>query len=278
MARIPVVAGSFYPSKREELEAVLKKFLVKSKKRRTLGVVVPHAGYEYSGKTAGAVYSTIEPGFETIVLIGPNHNAQGNVSVSSEEWQTPLGIIKPDLDFIKELSKDYTIIEDNASQSMEHSLEVQIPFIQSLFKGVMIVSITINPYNFDIQTCRDVGEVIARAAKKLKRKILIVASSDFTHYGSMYGYEPFKGGNIVEKIKNNDMKVIDSIVELNPEKVIETCEKNKLTVCGYGAIAAMLFAVNKLGAKNAELVDYSTSFEVSKNKDAIVAYAGISIR
>jgi MEMO1 family protein len=276
--RIPAVAGSFYPSNKKELESLIESFTKKVEKGKVLGAVVPHAGYEYSGKTAGAVYSSIEPDFETVVMIGPNHNALGAVSVSSEEWTTPIGISKPDMDFIKEITRGYSITEDNNSQLLEHSLEVQLPFIQKFFKKTKIVSISMNPYHFDVKTCKEVGEVIAQAALNLKRSVLIVASSDFTHHGSMYGYEVFKSGNVVEKIKSMDMEVIYQILKLNPEKVIEICERKKLTICGYGAIAAMLFAVKKLGAKDAELVDYSTSFDVSKNKDAIVGYAGIAVR
>jgi MEMO1 family protein len=275
--RKPIVSGSFYPSERKEIENIIDSFGKKSLRRKAIGAVVPHAGYVFSGKTALSVYKSIEPSFETIVMIGPNHNALGGETVSSEEWQTPMGISKPDLDFIGEITKSHTITDDNMSQNLEHSLEVQLPFIQRLFRDVKIVPISMNPYHFDVKTCKDVGEIVAQAAKKLKRKVLIVASSDFTHYGASYGYEPFKNGDVVEKIRNIDMEVIESIKGLNPEKVIELCEKKKLTICGYGAIAAMLFTTKKLGAEKAELIDYSTSFEVSKNRDAIVGYAGILV-
>jgi hypothetical protein len=272
------VAGAFYPSEEDELKSMLKGFLGRKKtKRKTIGAIVPHAGYVYSGKTAATVYGSVKQDFETVVLLGLNHNALGVVNVSKEDWKTPMGTAKPDEDFIREIAKDSIITEEANMQAFEHSLEVQLPWLQYLFKGFRIAPISINPYYFDVKTCREVGERVAEAVKKLKRKVLLIASSDFTHYGSMYGYEPFKGEKILDKIKAMDMEVIGHIINLEPEDVIKTCEAKRLTICGYGAIAAMLFAAKKMGAKKAELIDYSTSYDVSKNKDAIVAYAGIGV-
>jgi len=279
--RNPFVAGAFYPDDAEELKKMMRSFLEKTKqvKRNTTGIVSPHAGYVYCGKTAAAVYNSIKTGFDTVVLMGPNHNGTGEASASSEVWKTPLGSLKPDEDFIKEIVEDSTIIEDDKAHWMEHSLEVQLPWLQYLFKDFKIVPISINPIYFDLETCREIGNKVTEVANSLKRKVLIVASSDFTHYGSMYMYEPFKGKTeeIIEKIKQMDMEVIESILELKPENVIKICEGKRLTICGYGAIAAMLFAAKNLGAKKGELINYSTSFDVSRSIDAVVGYAGISV-
>ncbi|MEM5782610.1 MAG: AmmeMemoRadiSam system protein B, partial [Candidatus Aenigmatarchaeota archaeon] len=115
--------------------------------------------------------------------------------------------------------------------------------------------------------------------KALRRKVLIIASSDFTHYGPTYGYEPFEGSvnEVLKKIKETDMEVINLIKNLKPSEVIKVCNEKNLTICGYGGIAAMLFAVKELGAKQSELLDYSTSFDVSHDAEAIVGYAGIII-
>jgi len=279
--RNPAVAGAFYPYYPEELKEMIKKFLEKTKpkRRNTIGIVAPHAGYVYCGKTAAAIYNSIAHGFNTVVLLGPNHSGIGGVTTSLETWKTPLGSLEPDEDFVREISRDSIIIEDPKSHWREHSIEVQLPWLQYRFEDFKIVPISINSIYFDLETCKEIGTKISETATYLRRKILIVASSDFTHYGSLYGYEPFKGDvkEILKKIKETDMEVINHILKLKPVDVVKTCEEKRLTICGYGGIAAMLFAARDLGAKKAELIDYSTSFEVSRSMDAIVGYAGISV-
>ncbi len=280
--RNPVVAGAFYPGNAEELKEMIKEFLekIKPERRNTIGIVAPHAGYIYCGKTAAAVYNSVSHGFETVVLLGPNHSGIGTgIATSLETWKTPLGSLKPDEDFVKEISRDSIIIEDPKSHWKEHSIEVQLPWLQYKFKDFKIVPISINPIYFDLDTCKEIGTKISEVATYLRRKVLIIASSDFTHYGPMYGYTPFRGNSeeILRKIKEMDMEVINHILKLKPVDVSKTCDEKRLTICGYGGIAAMLFAARDLEAKKAELIDYSTSFEISKNTDAIVGYAGISI-
>jgi AmmeMemoRadiSam system protein B len=276
------VAGSFYPEDPEELRNTIKIFLenLEPKRRKCFGIVAPHAGYVFCGKTAASAYNNISTGFETAIVLGPNHSGAGvGVATSLEIWKTPLGSLETDQDFVKELTKDSVIMEDPKSHWREHSIEVQLPWLQYRFKDFRIVPITINPIYFDVKTCKDIGEKIAEVAKGLRRKILIVASSDFTHYGSMYGYEPFEGteSEILKKIKGLDSEVIDLITKLKPSEVITVCDEKRLTICGYGGIAAMLFAVKALGATKGELIDYSTSFNVSKDISAVVGYAGILI-
>jgi AmmeMemoRadiSam system protein B len=277
--REPVVAGAFYPYDSEELKKTLKGFLgADIEKSKVLGIVAPHAGYAYCGKTAAAVYKTVSNDFETAVVLGPNHSGIGSgIATNSDSWKTPLGVAKPDEEFVKELVRNSIISEDDEAHSREHSIEVQLPWLQYLFKNFRIVPISIGPSYFDIDSCREIGSKIADVAKKLKRKILIVASSDFTHYGYSYGYLPFRRGNAIEKIKELDMKIIDLIEKLDAEKLVKTSYEKGLTICGYGAIASMLFATKKMGAKKGELINYSTSFDVSKNLDAVVGYAGIAI-
>ncbi len=280
--REPIVAGAFYPSNSEKLKEMIKEFLEKTKpeKRNTKGIVAPHAGYVYCGKTAAAVYNSVSHGFETVVLLGPNHSGVGiEVATSLETWKTPLGSLKPDESFVKEISKNSIITEESQSHWREHSIEVQLPWLQYNFEDFKIVPISINPIYFDLDTCKEIGTKISEVATYLRRKVLIIASSDFTHYGPMYGYTPFRGNSeeILRKIKEMDMEVINHILKLKPVDVSKTCDEKRLTICGYGGIAAMLFAARDLEAKKAELIDYSTSFEISKNTDAIVGYAGISI-
>jgi AmmeMemoRadiSam system protein B len=280
--RKPVVAGSFYPYEPEELKNVIKRFLDKTnvKRRNVIGLVSPHAGYMYCGKTAASVYNAISNDFETVVILGPNHSGIGvGIATSLETWKTPLGLLEADEGFVKEIIKDSVIMEDPKSHLGEHSIEVQLPWLQYRFRDFKIVPISINPIYFDVKTCRELGIKIADVATKLKRKILIVASSDFTHYGSMYGYTPFTGDSsqILKKINEMDKEVIDLILKLKPAEVIRVCDEKRLTICGYGGIAAMLFAAKALGASKGGLIDYSTSFDVSRNIDAVVDYCGIAI-
>jgi len=280
--RNPAVAGAFYPYDNEGLKEMIKNFLEKTKieRRNTIGIVAPHAGYVYCGKTMAAVYNSVAHGFETVVLLGPNHGGIGTgVATSLEAWKTPLGSLKPDEDFVRDISRDSIITEDPKSHWREHSIEVQLPWLQYRFKDFKIVPISINPVYFDLDTCKEIGTKISEVATYLRRKVLIVASSDFTHYGSMYSYGPFRGNTeeVLKKIKETDMEVINHILKLKPVEVIKKCGEKRLTICGYGGIAAMLFAARELGAKKAELIDYSTSFEVSRSIDAVVGYAGISV-
>jgi AmmeMemoRadiSam system protein B len=281
MQREPAVAGAFYPGNAEELKKMIKGFLEKSKpeRRNTIGVVAPHAGYVYCGKTAAAVFNSVAHGFDTVVLIGPNHVGRTGIATSLETWKTPLGDLKPDEDFVREISRDSIIIEDPRSHWREHSIEVQLPWLQYRFEDFKIVPISINPVYFDLESLKQIGTKISETAAYLRRKILMVASSDFTHYGSMYNYVPFEGSEqeILKKIKEMDMEVINHILGLKPVEVVKTCNSKKLTICGYGGIGSMLFAARDLKAKKAELIDYSTSFEVSKNTGAVVGYAGINI-
>ncbi|MFQ6020632.1 MAG: AmmeMemoRadiSam system protein B [Candidatus Aenigmatarchaeota archaeon] len=275
--REPCVAGAFYPYDSNELKKIIEKFIEKSEKKDILGIVSPHAGYIYCGKTAGKVYSLIKE-FDTAIILGPNHYGMGaGIATSSGKWKTPFGIVDIDEEFSKELIKDSIIMEDFRAHLREHSIEVQLPWLQYLFQNFKFTPITINPIYFDIKTCKEIGENIAQVAKKLKRKVLIISSSDFTHYGSNYGYKPFSGtvSQVLKKIKETDTEAINYITKIMPERLIEYCSGK--TICGYGGIAAMLWAVKQLGANNGELIDYSTSFEVSKDISAIVGYAGIAI-
>lgn len=275
--RYPAVAGAFYPGSSSELKRSIEKFLsqAKGERKSVIAAVVPHAGYSYCGKTAASVYKTIDVKFDTAVILGPNHYGSGMVSTASGIWQTPLGNAKTDESFVKELTKDSIIVEDARAHLREHSIEVQLPWLQYLFEDFQFVPISINPNFFDVKTCREVGEKIAEAAKSLKRKILVIASSDFTHHGSMYGYAPFKGNasQVLKKIKETDLEIAGYISKLMPERLIESCEDK--TVCGYGAIASAIWAAKALGAKKGEVLDYSTSYEVSRDTSAIVGYCGI---
>lgn len=277
--RSPVVAGTFYPSNISELNSCIEKFFskVKVKQKNVIAAVVPHAGYMYCGKTAAKVFKTIKNNFDCVVILGPNHSGFGSIATSSGIWRTPLGSVEIDEQFVKELTKDSLVLKDPQTHAQEHSIEVQLPWLQYRFKNFKFVPICINPIYFDNESCEAVGKKIASTAKKLNKKVLIIASSDFTHYGIGYGYVPFSGSTnqILKEIKELDMQAADRICKLMPDKLNELCKTR--TVCGYGAIAAALYAAKALGARGGEVLDYSTSFELSKDPGAIVGYCGIAI-
>jgi AmmeMemoRadiSam system protein B len=280
--RDPAVAGGFYPSDPEELRNTIRYFLEKAdvKKREVKGILAPHAGYTYCGKTFASVYKTIGSRFETAIILGSNHTGVGaGVATCLGSWKTPLGLVKTDEVFFNELIRDSIVMDDPRPHSREHSIEVQLPWLQYIFENFRIVPIVIKSAHYDIKSSEEIGNKIADVVNKLERRVLLIASSDLTHYGHIYGHVPYTGNaeEVVKKIREDDMSVINNVEKLKPENVIKTCEKERLTVCGYGPIASMLFAAKKLGAKKGELIDYSTSYDVSKSLDAVVGYAGIAI-
>ena len=177
--RLPAVAGQFYPGSGAELEHQLDDMLHPEKELPFLGAVVPHAGYIYSGQVAAAVYSRL-PKAETYVIIGPNHHGLGSpVALSRDSWRTPLGVVEPDLELADALAGGI-IDHDETAHLHEHSIEVQIPFLQKRFQGFKILPIMMGLQ--DEQTAMVIGQELSRAVQKLNRRCKVIASSDFTHY------------------------------------------------------------------------------------------------
>ena len=177
--RLPAVAGQFYPGNAAELKHQLEDMMPRAEEMPVLGCVVPHAGYIYSGAVAGEVYSRL-PKRETYVILGPNHHGLGTpVALSRDSWSTPLGVVQPDLELAEAL--EGTIIDqDEIAHQQEHSIEVQIPFLQARFQEFKILPISMGMQ--DEETAVDVGRELALAIRKLKRNCTVIASSDFTHY------------------------------------------------------------------------------------------------
>ncbi|MFN3384372.1 MAG: MEMO1 family protein [Archaeoglobaceae archaeon] len=259
--RRPAVAGTFYPSRKENLEQMLRKFANPRKDDRIVSCVSPHAGYIYSGKTAGIVHSML-PDAETFVIVCPNHTGYGlPVAVSTDTWLTPLGKVESDLDFIKALPKKI-VAEDEDAHAEEHSGEVQIPFLQFLHRDFKIVVICLRLQ--DEETAKEVAQEILEAEKKTGKRTVVIASSDMHHYLSD------------AECRKRDKIVIDAILSMDVARYYKKIYEIDASVCGYGAIAV---AMNYAIAKNAkaELVDYSTSGDVA-DKNFVVGYGGIVFR
>ncbi len=259
--RKAIVAGQFYPRDKVALGEEIKNYTKKKPDSSIKAAIVPHAGYMFSGKCAGEVYSLL-PEAGTYVIIGVNHNALGkDIAVSLEDFETPLGIVENDKELGKGMLNKLAVENDDKSHEFEHSIEVQLPFLQVTQKNFKILPIILK--NYDLQICKQIAKAIVDLARKLKRKIIVIASSDFTHAGPGYGFF----GSI-----DIDKEAIDKILKFDTKGFMEIAEKT--TICGAGAIAVTIEASKLLGAKKAKLLNYYTSVEImpSENK---VGYAGI---
>ncbi len=267
MMRHPAVSGQFYESSPARLARQVKDCIEDGiNKEKVTGLVSPHAGFMYSGRVAGAVYSRIKSP-RTFILIGPNHTGLGSpVSMMvSGTWQVPTGELKVDERLAGKL-KNYAevITEDPRAHQMEHSLEVQLPFILHFFPDVSIVPITMMPVSLDM--CRAVGEALTEAVKDAEYPVTLVASSDMSHYETD------------SAARKKDGKAIERIMAMDPEGLFNTVREEDISMCGVNPVTAMLFAARALGASEPVLVSYMTSGEVSGDYDSVVGYAGILVK
>jgi AmmeMemoRadiSam system protein B len=267
LRRTPAVAGQFYYGSTSKLTHQVEQYVdINAKKETVIGIVSPHAGLVYSGPVAGAVYSTIDfP--QTFVLIGPNHTGLGaKVSLmESGEWEIPTGVFQIDEKISHKIAMNVPFVtKDIQAHMFEHSLEVQLPFIAYFSKETKIVPVLI--LSASIEGCRMLGEGIAKAVKDAGCSVVIVASSDMSHY-------------LHDTVaRQQDKKAIDKILSLDPNGLYEIVLREKISMCGYLPVTTMLFAAKALGAQSARLVKYSTSAEVSGDYDHVVGYAGIVLR
>ena len=273
MIREPVVAGQFYPDKKEELKNMIKycfdhkygpRKQIKESSEQVYGVICPHAGYVYSGPTACHSYNAISlQNPELVIIIGPNHFGVGkNVATMFDaNWKTPLGLVEVDSDSAQEIAEKCNVIDiDNYSHSQDHSLEVQIPMLQSLLSNEFKI-LPIILLSQDLETAKDVGNAVSEIAKK--KDSIIVASSDFTHYEE----------NSFAHLQ--DKALIEPILDMDVEQFYQVLREKRVTACGFGAIASTMIACKNLGATKGVLLSYATSGDVSGNTDSVVGYGAI---
>ncbi|HDS44613.1 MAG TPA: MEMO1 family protein [Methanomicrobia archaeon] len=262
--RKSVVAGSWYEGDADRLNRQLQGFfadLPRALHDQVLGAVVPHAGYLYSGRVAASVYARLPPA-DTYVLLGTNHQAIGSlIAVSAEPWETPLGVVAPDAAFIEALPRRLIAVDETAHR-YEHSIELQLPFLQFCFgRSFRIVPISIGLG--DEETVREIGDDLASTIAAYDKRVMIIASSDFTHY------EP-------EKIaRDKDGYVIEAITELDVPKFFKRVYERNVTACGIAPIGAMLQAVRRLGATSGIVTAYMTSGDITGERSSVVGYGGI---
>jgi AmmeMemoRadiSam system protein B len=262
--RLPAVAGRFYPSNPEELTALVGKYAMpqpNTEQQPVKACLVPHAGYMFSGHVAGAVFSRIALP-QRIVILGVRHFPRGESLAinTSGAWRTPLGDIPIDETMAATLKKECPILcEDPVAHGAEHSLEVQLPFLQVLSPGFSFVPVALGAVRFDDLVA--VGEALSRVLAA-NPEVLLLTTSDLNHYEN----------DATTRLK--DKKAIDQILALNPRGLYDVCRNEDISMCGLGPAVAMLTALRALAAKHAELVRYATSAEVSGDTTSVVGYAG----
>ena len=274
--RRPAVAGQFYPSDPEELSSLIEDCYAHrlgpgrappapASEVRHVAVVCPHAGYVYSGPVAAHSYLHVSSlrAPDLIVVVAPNHYGVGSgvSSFASGYWETPLGRMKVDSDAAKELMGIAGIVSDDPqAHRLEHSLEVQLPFIQKIY-GDSVPFLPISLMFQDLETAKTVGGAIARVVRG--RKAVVVASSDLTHY------EP------AEEARKKDTALVDQVLQGDVEGFYATLERLNVTACGYGAIATVMLASEALGLRKAELLKYASSGDTTGDNLQVVGYGAL---
>ena len=273
MIRKPVVAGQFYPDRKEDLENMIKNCMehkygpgsnLIASDEKIFGIICPHAGYVYSGPTACHSYKSIaNQNPELVIIIGPNHFGVGKdaATMIDAQWQTPLGMVQVDSESAKQVAEISKFIEiDEYSHSQDHSLEVQVPMLQEILSNdFQILPIILRSQ--DMETAIDVGNAITEIVKK--KNAIIVASSDFTHYEeNSFAHQ-------------QDKALIEPILEMNVERFYQVLNERRVTACGYGAMASAIIACKNLGAIRGKLLSYATSGDVLGDTESVVGYGAI---
>lgn len=273
-------ARQFYPG---DCEAQIEKFLagytVPKDPVKAVAGIVPHAGWIFSGAVAAKVFKSISvkghP--DTFIILGAVHTwaPRGNSVYAHGSWDTPLGEVNIDEEvaegLLALLSED--IVEDPAAHVGEHSIEVQLPFIKFLCPDAKIVPIAIPPHENAHMTGKKIGEAVSRIGKK----IVIVGTTDLTHYGNAYGFTPYGYGDEAKRrMRENDLRMIELAVHMNSAEVGKEAERNR-NACGPGALAATVSAAGAMGAGKGHLIEYTTSYDVMPEGEfeMAVGYAGI---
>jgi AmmeMemoRadiSam system protein B len=267
LRRKPAVGGYFYPGSEDALKKMVAGMLgTEIEKEKAICVVSPHAGFEYSGSVAGAVFSSVELP-DTFVILGPSHRPiQSRVAIMTEgDWETPLGQVQIESSLAELIMGHSPLIEkDEIAHAHEHSLEVQLPFIQYLKESVAIVPICFS-YHLSFTELEDLGKAIARGIKNFKKDVLIVASTDMSHYVEQ---------SVAEE---KDFLAINKILELDAQGLHDIVGRENISMCGFQPTTSALVASKELGAKKAVLIKYQTSGDRTGDYSEVVGYAGIRI-
>ena len=267
--RPPAVAGSFYEASPERLRAQVQScFEVNEQaasKEHFIGAVVPHAGLMYSGHVAAAFYALAELPRRFIILC-PNHTGIGHFAAINREgeWRTPLGSVAIDTPLADALIANTRLLSDDwKAHAREHSLEVQLPFLQQLLRSFTFVPLCLAAPRYSF--CEEIGNAIAEVVDSRGEPIGILASSDLNHYENQ------------EVTLRKDQRAIDAVLALDPEGLWRVVAEEDISMCGFIPTTTMLIAAKKLGATSAKLIKHATSGDINRDYSHVVGYAAILI-
>ena len=265
--RQPAVADRFYPGSPKSLRLAVKELMPVTPdtvQQKALAVVLPHAGYVYSGALAAETLSSVQIP-ETVIIIGPNHRGQGApIALSMITWEMPLGQVPVDREICDLIhSSSQNIKVDELAHKYEHSLEVQLPFLQLLQKTLSIVPLVVSHISYPL--CEEVANAIASAIRTSTKDVLIIASSDMSHY------EPRRS------TEKKDRLALQCIEQMNPHNLYRTVIDNRISMCGVIPVVIAMLAAKIQGGKKYRLVGYTDSGYVSGDTEQVVGYAGVVI-
>lgn len=264
--RLSAVAGLFYPDRPDRVAAELERLLVPhASRQRVAGLVVPHAGWMYSGRVAGEVYGRVEIP-RLVVILGPNHTGLGpSASVMARGWWAVPGGEVPIAEELAHalLAATAALEADESAHAREHAIEVQLPFLQRLQPRLAIVPLSLT--RTDLGFCEEIGHAVASVTRALDEPVLLVCSTDLNHY------EPQPVSN------RKDRLAIEALLSLDPARLVDTVIEHRISMCGIAPAAAMLAALRELAHGPAELVCYETSGDISGDYDRVVGYAGLIV-
>lgn len=289
ITRKAAAAGDYYPRDEGSLQQTIDKISrpVREDKRTVHGAVVPHSGIFYVGEAQAHVYKSIT-GSPIFIVIGVNHRGAGErrqpaggredvpyAIMTNGRWETPLGTVSIDTELARTIERGTDRLEDEISPfSGDHSIETQLPWIQSQFRETEFVPISIQ--GDDPEAYREIGLNIREAIEETGRAVCVVASSDLTRYGENFNFVPFSGNpdEVLEGIRELDEAVVEGVLEMDVREMLEAA--GETNVCGAGAIATMMYAVMGI-SRNAEVLHYDTSYPVTESLQSVTSFAGIVI-
>ncbi len=261
--RNPVVAGRFYPDHPEVLRQEIQGYLGTGPCQRAFAAIIPHAGYIYSGGVAGCVYSSMSIP-DRVIILCPNHTGRGaDFAVWPEgQWKTPLGAVPVDADLAAQIRARCPFLEESRpAHEFEHSLEVQLPFLQVLRSGFTLVPICIRDLNPG--RLLELGDALAEAVRDSGCQALLIASSDMNHYET----------DAATRAK--DRQAIERIQCLDALGLLQTVAAQSISMCGVGPAVSAIQAARNLGARKGILIRYATSGDTSGDTRQVVGYAGM---
>lgn len=266
--RYPAVAGMFYQGDAWQLKKQVEELFSGVKPADNVCVVSPHAGYEYSGKTAARAIGSLKPA-KRFIILGPNHTGMGaEFSIMTKgKWRTPLGDCDIDSALSKQLMECELLEDDFYAHEREHSIEVQLPLLQNRFPHSKFVPVTIMGTRYSdelLKECEELAKVIVKIMKN--DDVRLIASSDFSHFIP------------AEDAKKKDEMAIEKMRNLDPEGFFEILDKTNASVCGYAPITVLLFVAKGLGLRDSRVMGYTTSGEKTGDMDSVVAYSAIGFK